>query len=101
MAKIESGFRPAFSKMAPQAKKTRSELAARFCTTDGAITQIAYRGELPVTAVPGKRRACWLVADIRQWLNEIAKTQLLAAGPDPLSQTSNKSRPRLATDRSA
>lgn len=62
-------FRTRFAAMADQAVINRDELANLLSTTPGAISQMAYRGELPTTAFPGKRRACWFVRDIRHWLN--------------------------------
>jgi hypothetical protein len=58
--------------MAPQALINRDELASLLVTTSGAISQMAYRGELPPTAFPEKRRACWFVRDIRAWLDDAA-----------------------------
>ncbi|KAA1012601.1 hypothetical protein FVF58_12015 [Paraburkholderia panacisoli] len=72
MAKTDNEFRQAFARMAPQAIINRDELAALLATTVGAVTQMAYRGELPPTAFPAKRRACWFVEDIRGWLDSAA-----------------------------
>jgi hypothetical protein len=72
MAKADSDFRQAFTRMAPQAVITRDELAALLATTVGAVAQMAYRGELPPTAFPEKRRACWFVGDVRAWLDAAA-----------------------------
>jgi len=72
MAKTDREFRELFAAMAPQALINRDELAALLATTTGAVTQMAYRGELPPTAFPAKRRACWFVGDIRQWLDDAA-----------------------------
>jgi predicted DNA-binding transcriptional regulator AlpA len=72
LAKIDVNFRQAFSRMAPQALINRDELASLLATTSGAISQMAYRGELPPKAFPEKRRACWFVADIRAWLDDAA-----------------------------
>jgi hypothetical protein len=72
MRKLDSDFRQAFERMAPQAVINRDELAALLATTVGAVTQMAYRGELPATAFPAKRRACWFVSDIRAWLDDAA-----------------------------
>lgn len=72
MAKINNEFRQIFAGMAPQAIINRDELAALLATTVGAVTQMAYRGELPPTAFPAKRRACWFVGDIREWLDDAA-----------------------------
>lgn len=70
MAKVNNEFRQIFAGMAPQAIINRDELAALLATTVGAVTQMAYRGELPPTAFPAKRRACWFVGDIREWLDD-------------------------------
>jgi hypothetical protein len=72
MKRTDTDFRQTFARMAPQAIVTRDELAALLATTVGAITQMAYRGELPRTAFPDKRRACWFAGDIRQWLDSVA-----------------------------
>ena len=72
MAKISNEFRQVFAGMAPQAIINRDELAALLATTVGAVTQMAYRGELPQTAFPAKRRACWFVGDIHEWLDDAA-----------------------------
>ena len=98
MAKTEMDFRQAFGKMAPQAIISRSELAVLLTTTDGAVSQMAYRGELPITAFPGKRRACWFVADIRRWLDEIATARPVCVPQLPSSGVSKIGRPRHSTD---
>lgn len=73
MSKVyQSDFRETFAKMAAQAIISRAELASLLSTSMGAISQMAYRGELPATAFPNKRRACWFVGDIRIWLDEFA-----------------------------
>jgi len=72
MGKIDNDFRATFGRMAAEAVITRAELAALLATTEGAVTQMAYKGELPQTAFPAKRRAVWFVADIRRWLAEMA-----------------------------
>ncbi len=101
MAKIETDFRQEFGRMAPQAIISRSELAALLSTTDGAISQMAYRGELPATAFPSKRRACWFVADIRRWLDEIASMRTAGGRQVSPNDTTRTGRPRLSTDLSA
>ncbi len=101
MAKIESDFRQAFGKMAPQAVISRSELASLLSTTEGAISQMAYRGELPSTAFPSKRRACWFVADIRRWLDEMASKRPLSGEQTLPIEATRTGRPRLSTDHSA
>jgi predicted DNA-binding transcriptional regulator AlpA len=92
-------FRETFAKMADQAVITRAELAALLATTQGAISQMAYRGELPTSAFPGKRRACWFARDIRQWLNEIAATRLCSNvvqdSPAKAPLVTRTGRPRL------
>jgi hypothetical protein len=65
-------FRVTFARMADQAIVTRSEVAELLATTPGALSQMVYRGELPATAFPRKRRACWYVRDIRAWLDAAA-----------------------------
>lgn len=97
MAKAEGDFRQAFGKMAPQAVISRSELAALLNTTEGAISQMAYRGELPRTAFPNKRRACWFVADIRVWLDAVAQARTTSTEPIEQSQQKRNGRPRLPT----
>jgi len=98
MAKTETDFRQAFGRMAPQAIISRSELAALLNTTDGAVSQMAYRGELPITAFPGKRRACWFVADIRRWLDEIATARPVEVPQISPSGLPKIGRPRHSTD---
>lgn len=63
-------FRETFARMADEAIVTRPELAELLATTQGALSQMRYRGELPEVAFPGKRRTCWFVADIRRWLGQ-------------------------------
>jgi len=97
MRKLDSDFRQAFERMAPQAIINRDELAALLATTVGAVTQMAYRGELPATAFPTKRRACWFVSDIRSWLDDVAtkrkREQAAMSQPD--------GRPRIGRPRHA
>jgi hypothetical protein len=101
MAKTED-FRLAFSKMAPQAIISRSELASLLSTTDGAISQMAYRGELPATAFPTKRRACWFVSDIRRWLDTIAEGRTVDSANSPgVSAIPRSGRPRLSVEKLA
>jgi hypothetical protein len=73
MTKALEDFRAVFARMAAEAVINRIELASLLATTPGAVTQMAYRGELPPTAFPDKRRACWFVGDIRRWLAQAAK----------------------------
>lgn len=71
MNEIEkTDFRITFAQMADQAILRKSEIAALLATSDGAVCQMIFRGELPPTAFPEKRRACWFVRDIRAWLDE-------------------------------
>lgn len=79
MTKEKEDFREAFAGMASEAVMSRHELALLLATTPGAVTQMAYRGELPATAFPEKRRACWFVGDIRGWLNEKASKRVSLA----------------------
>lgn len=95
MTKIDANFRQAFARMAPQALINRDELASLLATTAGAISQMAYRGELPPTAFPAKRRACWFVGDIRAWLDEAAATRLNAPPVNAEVSKRRIGRPRL------
>jgi|SRR5450830_16190 len=98
MAKIETDFRQAFGKMAPQAVISRAELAALLSTTEGAVSQMAYREELPKKAFPEKRRACWFVADIRRWLDEKAGNRLPSTAAVSQNELPKTGRPRLSAD---
>jgi len=62
-------FRVNFARISDLAIVTRTELAELLATTAAAISQMAYRGELPQTAFPHGRRACWFAGDIKAWLN--------------------------------
>lgn len=73
MTRAQEDFRAAFARMAAEAIISRFEVASLLATTPGAVTQMAYRGELPPTAFPTKRRACWFVGDIRRWLINAAE----------------------------
>ncbi|WP_431017758.1 helix-turn-helix transcriptional regulator [Burkholderia gladioli] len=96
MAKADMNFRQAFARMAPQAIINREELASLLATTAGAVAQMAYRGELPPTAFPGKRRACWFVADIRAWLDDVAsKAHLPTTQSNEAEAKRRVGRPRL------
>ncbi|WP_321854368.1 helix-turn-helix transcriptional regulator [Paraburkholderia tropica] len=96
MAKADMNFRQAFARMAPQAIINREELASLLATTAGAVTQMAYRGELPPTAFPGKRRACWFVADIRAWLDDVAaKPRVSSTQSNDTDAKRRVGRPRL------
>ena len=98
MAKIETDFRQAFGKMAPQAIISRAELAALLSTTEGAVSQMVYREELPKKAFPEKRRACWFVADIRRWLDEKAGNRLPSTAATSQNDLPKTGRPRLSAD---
>lgn len=95
MAKVNNEFRQIFSGMAPQAIINRDELAALLATTVGAVTQMAYRGELPPTAFPAKRRACWFVGDIREWLDDAAARRR----KDDVVAHENAQKPRVGRSR--
>lgn len=96
MTKEKEDFREAFARMASEAVMSRHELALLLATTPGAVTQMAYRGELPATAFPEKRRACWFVGDIRGWLNEMAskRVSLVSASLDERADARAGARPR-------
>lgn len=96
MGAINSDFRQAFGQMAPQAIISRVELAVLLSTTEGAVSQMSFRGELPATAFPGKRRACWFVSDIRSWLDRISASRATVAGKsDNMPAVRKIGRPRL------
>jgi hypothetical protein len=96
MAKSNTDFRQAFGRMAPQAIISRSELASLLNTTDGAVSQMAYRGELPKKAFPTKRKACWFVLDIRAWLDTISGDPRSNILLENTSNTVKIGRPRLS-----
>lgn len=97
----QKDFRESFSSMATQAVIDRSELALLLSTSIGAISQMAYRGELPTTAFPGKRRACWFVGDVRRWLDDISGSRSQKCTSENLSIPTGPEkrigRPRLST----
>jgi hypothetical protein len=97
----ECSFRESFAAMASQAIINRAELASLLSTSIGAISQMGYRGELPQTAFPSKRRACWFVGDIRSWLEEMARSRPIPLGElnaTSASKTGQRiGRPRLST----
>lgn len=101
MKKADTDFRQTFARMAPQAIVTRDELAALLATTVGAIAQMTYRGELPQTAFPDKRRACWFAADIREWLDGVAARRAGREAPVPGETNSDTVRPRIGRPRHA
>jgi hypothetical protein len=90
-------FRVTFARMADQAIVTRTELAELLATTPGALSQMVYRGELPATAFPHKRRACWYARDIRAWLDAAAAARTTVASLLSQSPTSQvrRGRPRF------
>lgn len=99
MAKTETDFRQAFGRMAPQAITNRNELAELLATSAGAIAQMVYRGELPPTAFLGKRRACWFVADIREWLDSTVAGRQKADVAQPLARSGSRiGRPRHSVE---
>lgn len=73
---MPNDFRVTFATIADQAIVTRTELAELLATTPAAISQMAFLGELPATAFPAKRRACWYARDIRRWLDETASSRV-------------------------
>jgi hypothetical protein len=81
----ELDFRVSFAQMDPQAVISREELAALLSRTPEAVSLLAHRGRLPRTAFPGERKACWFVQDIRNWLDEMAKSHSSPSKPE--SQT--------------
>ncbi len=66
--KIRADIRERLQLLDPLAILTKEELAELLATTPAAVGQMQYQKELPVTAFPGKRRACWFVRDVRAWL---------------------------------
>lgn len=92
-------FRVTFARMADQAIVTRAELAELLATTPGALSQMVYRGELPPTAFPQKRRACWYARDIRAWLDAAAAARTTVASllsPSPTQESEiRRGRPRF------
>jgi hypothetical protein len=99
MAKNDNEIRQAFARMASQAIINRDELAALLATTAGAITQMTYRGELPPTAFPAKRRACWFVGDIREWLDGAASERQRMQTQAPNASTEARiGRPRHSVE---
>lgn len=104
MSKLaKKDFREAFDGMSPHAVVTRTELAALLSTSIGAVSQMAYRGELPVKAFPLKRRACWFAGDIRIWLENFLVKRNCVGGSHCLSpiidKQSRRGRPRLSNNR--
>lgn len=94
-------FRVTFARMADQAIINRKELAEILSKSPEAVSQMGYRGELPPTAFPGKRSACWFVKDIRTWLDAIAAARttvstMLSQSPS-VDLDTRRGRPRLPT----
>ena len=98
MNKPQQDFRTTFGQLAPEAIISRNELAVLLSTTPAAVSQMTYRGELPQTAFPKKRRACWFVRDIRNWLGGNASVIRLPADPSfrPSQAGRRTGRPRFA-----
>lgn len=100
----QNDFRVIFAKMADHAIVTRPEFAELLRTSPGALSQMGYRGELPPTAFPSKRRACWFAKDIRRWLEEKAGSRGLStesggeATSTSVSTERRIGRPRKSTD---
>jgi len=94
-------FREAFAKMADEAVVTRAELAELLATTQGALSQMRYRGELPEVAFPGKRRTCWFAGDVRQWLGQQisrdVRSSHVALSGVSAAQGPSRGRPRKST----
>ncbi|MGZ3235858.1 MAG: hypothetical protein ACXU8A_00615 [Burkholderiaceae bacterium] len=96
----QDDFRQRFSQMADEAIINRNELAVLLATTSGAISQMAYLGELPPRAFPSKRRAVWFARDIRKWLSKLsAKSDKETLNIDSGCGIIRKGRPRLPADR--
>jgi len=89
-------FRVTFARMADQAIINRHELAELLSTSPEAVSQMGYRGELPMTAFPEKRKACWFAADIRTWLDAAAARRQLATASVPVAIVQRPGRPRLS-----
>jgi len=99
MRKTDKDFREEFGRMAAQAVINREELATLLATTAGAVTQMTFRGELPETAFPTKRRACWFVGDIRAWLDGLAAARSNPSPPISPAADSNPARQRTGRPR--
>lgn len=99
MKRADIDFRQTFARMAPQAIVTREELASLLATTVGALAQMAYRGELPQTAFPAKRRACWFAGDIRQWLDDIAARRPVGSISPDMASIPEVAKPRIGRPR--
>ena len=97
MKNIQTDFRVAFARMADQAIVTRDELAELLGTTPAGLSQMNYRGELPTTAFPEKRKACWFARDIRAWLDAAAEARTNVSSILSAPNTIRRGRPRMPT----
>ncbi|WP_157139423.1 helix-turn-helix transcriptional regulator [Achromobacter piechaudii] len=96
MTNTPDDFRERFGRMAPEAIVNAEEVAQLLATTKGALRQMIHRRELPPTAFPEKRRTCWLVSDIRQWLQRKGGGQRTVDLSPKSSQAKSKvGRPRM------
>ena len=104
MKRAERDFRVLFNGMADEAIITRTELAELLSVTDGAIRQMSFKGELPPTAFPEKRRLQWFAGDLRRWLQSRLQARLTYGQQQsvndvmPPSPAARAGRPRRATD---
>ncbi len=99
MSKMHTDFRVVFARMADQAIVTRDEFAELLSTTPAGLSQMNYRGELPATAFPEKRKACWFARDIRAWLEEAAAARDERKAPAASVDSGKRGgRPRHAVD---
>mgnify|MGYP002403907114 CR=1 FL=1 len=93
MNKQNSDIRHTFETLSPHAIVSRAELAALLNTSEGAISQMIYRRELPNTAFPSKRRACWFAADIKKWLEEQQEPNIESVRPILAKQEISQNNP--------
>jgi hypothetical protein len=98
--KINSGIRQEFQKLSARAIVSREELASLLNTTPAAISQMAYRGELPSKAFPGKRRSCWFAGDLQDWLDGVAGSRFRITTDEVSEKCMDKKigRPRFAEE---
>jgi predicted DNA-binding transcriptional regulator AlpA len=96
MEKYEHDIRTQFDAMADWAVITKEELACLLATTEGAISQMAFKNELPRTAFPTTRRAAWFVKDIKQWLEQVAASRTTDSSPEKMKSSRERllGRPR-------
>lgn len=89
-------IRERFASMDPLAILSKEEFAGLLATTPGALGQMQYLDELPETAFPQKRRACWFVRDVRAWLEGQALRRESQTLKNPMSLSNGVSlgRPR-------